>query len=630
MKELKAMLEERYKELLKKKGPQKAAQIMKKEYFATGPDKKNLKKSVRDFQKKYGYSLKSISSKEETLQNRMKHAEACFDAMLDVVKKSAMQQMLLEKIAKEQLKKANVVLPRGKAVETYRCLHEMMHLENTPEAKLHNEQVVSLMLYNQKLISEDKFKALRTEQMKNANIIGISDFVKMEAESPKETLLDLIKTEIASFKREAEGAEKSAADILNIKENNPEKLKKAFRTIYASQAELLKTGANLYLSSPYYWQNAAAQEEVQWAREEMFNYGCRNNMKYQSLNNIVNPYFAIMEPEEMSDCYQRGKIRLNQDDSYSALNRYVFDAGKFLSERSEFNKVENDKAFNKKLEKAGMQGAQESLCAHGFIVYKKDNDVVITKNGVSSLAPLKIDWKLAKPTELLKTNFRAEIRDLCEQSAERNKKKSSPAYDNMVTKLKDIQSMSKALTDDLSEGDLSQCRVRLEKLKEEAEKYLAHKEDDFRKRNKPVPEDGYKNHYSELARSSYERKRIELAESVLKFAEGKLAAIDLVGKYMTTMANKAVQFEDPNPAMNRPEMINAGGDIAGNAAKEKEDKKEEKKQAKVLTNINEIINEKDKEEGKEHKEKTQKNSGSNQIVKENPKLQMDPLAKKGF
>ena len=132
---LQADLTEKFKELMKKKDPQKAAQIIKKEYFATGPDKKNLKKSVRDFQKQYGYTLKEMTAKEETLQKRMKHAEACFDATLEIAKEEAMKEMLLDKTVEDQLKRANVVLKKNKFVSTFRSFQALMHLGNTPEAK---------------------------------------------------------------------------------------------------------------------------------------------------------------------------------------------------------------------------------------------------------------------------------------------------------------------------------------------------------------------------------------------------------------------------------------------------------------------------------------------------------------
>lgn len=630
---LQADLTEKFKELMKKKDPQKAAQIIKKEYFATGPDRKNLKKSVRDFKKQYGYTLKEMTVKEETLKKRMKHAEACFDATLEMAKEEAMKEMLLDKTIEDQLKRANVVLKKNKFVSKFRSFHALMHLENTPEANQHNEKVVSLMLYNQGLIDRDQFVTLRKEQMKKIYKSGIEDFANAEADSKKEQLLKLIKNEVASLQETAKDAEKGAADVLNINENDPEKLKKAIRAIESSRVSLLRTGHTVYEFSDYHWGQNATEEEKHWANENMNNYGCGNDVKYRVITGMSNPYSSIIEPLELVEysntLSDHERMVLSRDEA-SAFSNYMHDAGTILYYDVAEQRKTKEKDFEKKLETAGMQGAEKKQYPNGFTVYKKDDDIVIMKNEMNSLVPLKMELKPAKPTELVKANFKAEMVNFCEQYTERNKgvRGSSPAYDDMQQDLKRLRTISKNFPTDANEGNLTQYKYAFETLKTKAEAYLRHKEDDFRKRNIEEPEGGYKDH-SQLAKNSYERKRIELAESILKFTNGKLEALDLAGKYKATMARKEALFAEPNPAMNQPEIINAGGNVADKDENAKEAQKEKNPKDKIPTNIKELEKEQNKLEGKEKtKEKRTKSSGN--IMEENNKLQLDPPAKKGF
>lgn len=627
MKQLQEALTIKFKELLKKKDPQKAAQIIKKEYFATGPDKKNLKKSARDFKKKYGYTLRRSSDDEQVLQERMKHVEACFDATLEVAKETAMRQMLLDKIAKKQLKSAKVKLNKKQFVNTFRSLHDLMHLENTPEANQHNEKVVSLMLYNQKLITEDQFVALRTEQMKKANIAGIEDFVALEAGDPKTPLLDLIKSEAASLQEKAQYAEKGTEDILNFYQNNPEKLKKAFRAVEASRADLFRTGFLIYEDNNYGWNKNATEQELAWVKENLDRYGCRNSTKYAPLDSMSNPYMSIMGITEMIECYDYGKVR-NIEDDYSALGRYRYDVGLGLSPYALMSRMENDQKFNQNLEAMGMQGAKKTSYTLGFTVYKKGDDVLIARDTLSSTAPFKMKRDVAKPTEFFKANIRADVSELYEQYKECNTGTGSQAYDNIERALKNIKIATETFPDDTSKGSLDEYKEMFKNLKTMAKTYLEHKESDFRKRGITEPEGGYTNH-SQLAKNSYERKRIELAESILKFTNSKIEAIDLVKQYKDTR-DKLDKVQDINPTMNQPEIINAEVNVADKKDEnEKENQPEKNPKDKIPTNIKELEKEQNKLEGKEKtKEKRTKSSGN--IMEENNKLQLDPPAKKGF
>ena len=497
MKQLQEALTIKFKELLKKKDPQKAAQIIKKEYFATGPDKKNLKKSARDFKKKYGYTLRRSSDDEQVLQERMKHVEACFDATLEVAKETAMRQMLLDKIAKKQLKSAKVKLNKQQFVNTFRSLHDLMHLENTPEANQHNEKVVSLMLYNQKLITRDQFVALRTEQLKKANAVGIEDFVKAEADNPKEPLLDLIKSETASLQEKAQYAEKGTEDILDFYQNNPEKLKKAFRAVEASRADLFRTGFLIYEDNNYGWNKNATEQELAWVKENLDRYGCRNSTKYAPLDAMSNPYMSIMGITEMIECYDYGKVR-NIEDDYSALGRYRYDVGLCLSPYALMSRVENDQKFNQNLEAMGMQGAEKTSYTLGFTVYKKGDDVLIARDTLSSTAPFKMKRNVAEPTDFFRANLFADVTELYEQYKECNTGTGSPQYDNMDAALKRIRTISELFPSD--SGSFDQYIELFKGLQTKAEEYLEHKEDDFRRRRIPEPEGGYKDH-SQLAAS---------------------------------------------------------------------------------------------------------------------------------
>ncbi len=529
----------KFVKLLKSKDPEKAARIIKKEYFATGPDKEDLEKSVSDFSKKYGYILKSSDS--SVRNRRMKFAESRFDAMMEAAKEGAMREVLMDKLIAKQLKSAKVKLQKNQKVEKFSCLYDLMHLENTPEARLHNEKVVSLMLLNQGLISPEKYKTLRTNQLRKENRAD-NMLVEEEAADPKKSFLDLIRQEVAALQKNAKYAEQGALDIMDSKQNDPEKLRKAFHAIADSRRDILTKGHNLYEMDTYDWKRSATEDEKKWVEENLLNYGTGNADRYCQIYGLANPYFSIIEPEEMLEyriLNPKNKIGNPKDENFDALNQYFVDTGIASVDKHQLQKMDNEEKFEEKLKKLGMQGAQKSDYLNGFTVYKKDKDVVITKSEVRSLAPFTEKMRMTKHSELLCNNLTYELRDFMEQCQERNTGRSSPSYQAMELSISNALVSGIAFRDEASHAEINEFKKSLVNLQKTADAYLKHKEADFRKRRIPQPVGGYKNH-SRLAKNSYERKRIELAESILKFTKNKLEVINLTNQYRETLSKSSL------------------------------------------------------------------------------------------
>ncbi len=552
-KTLQEALTEKFVKLLKSKDPEKAARIIKKEYFATGPDKKDPMKSAMDFKKKYGYTLKmanKLDGENEQAQHRMEHAEACFDAMAETAKEGAMRQVLMDKLIAKQLKSAKVKLQQNQKVEKFRCLFDMMHLGNTPEAKLHNEKVVSLMLLNQGLITPEKYKMLRTNQLRKANRAD-NRLVEEEAADPKKSFLDLIRQEVASLQENAKYAKQGASDILNVDQNDPERLKKAFRAITDSHRDLLTTGLNLYEMKAYNWKDSATEDEIKWYKENLTNYGTRNVKKYGPIYGMANPFSAIMEPEEMLEYRSMkniNKIGNPKDENFDALNQYFVDIGETSNWKHELQKMENDKKFEDRIPDLGWPTARKKEYLQGFTVYRNGDDVLITKSEMCSLVPYTEKLRMAKPAEFATDKLMAELAEFREQYKERNTGRSSESYDAINNVLENVYWTSFSIPNQANCVGLLPIKEQLEELQKLTNAYLKHKEEDFRKRRIPEPEGGYKNH-SSLAKNSYEKKRIELAESMLKFTKSKLKAIELTTKYEETvlargMEDKLLRYPD--------------------------------------------------------------------------------------
>ena len=575
----------KFQELLETKTPEKAAAIIKKEYYSTGPDRKNLKKSVREFRKNYKVLPETMKASKTELKQKMKHMDACFDAILEDTKEVAMKRVLLQNTIEQQLKSANVVLKENQTVDDFRCLHDLMHLENTPEAELHNNQVVSLMLYNQGLIEEEQFRKLRTGQLDKAKKPG-KDLVDSEVKDKKKALVNLVRDEVTSLKKKAEGAENLVSDILNVNENDPEKLKKAYRAIGASHSYLFDTGERMFSTSTYGWDKTATEDEKKWAKENLDKFGTENECKYYVTPVIANPYSAIISPEDIIDYMQshRGSVSNVEADDFSLVVQYVGDTGKLWNEYM-VQIAQNNTNYEKgKLEKAGMSGAKSIPYGHGLTVYKKDEDVLITKNEIKSWVPCTVELREAKPNELLKEKLSSEIIETLEQYKERNKWKSSKTFNELERSLNAVRDMSGNIKEDITKEDLEQYRNVFKELQSKANAYLEHKEKDFRKRNIPEPEGGYKKH-SRLAKSDYEKKRILLAESILKFTKKKMEVLDLTGKYIDTLEKKKDLLQEKKNVKN------------GNEAKNEN----EFRRNATLTNINELENEKGNPTGEKNK-----------------------------
>ncbi len=505
--------------------PEKAKENARQSFLKFGPDRKNLKKSLKEYRKNNpGHSAaKFLTATEAELQERMRHSSLCFDAMMDVAAEAAQKRVCLdETIAR--------MLGKDASLNALRCMWDLMETGKTPEAKDHNEHVVMLMALNEGDITDEQYRQFRVKQLteKAPNAAEIAD---NELNDRANALFTLMKKKAEALHKEAEGFEQALQDIMNVQEMDPEKLKKAYKIVDAATCSLLRCGNSAMNDAKTHYGWDFTPEEERWIKTNMDDFGCANDRAARLVSNVANPYFAILDSVELMGSFDKPTLKKGEDLVFSPLARFCHEAQFQAGGELITNIGEVEKDFKTELNRLGMRDARGEEHSLFFKIYKKDGDVLVTKNEVVSRSPISTKVELDAAGDLVGERFRSEIEDFCEMCDARNKWTSSKAFNKMKDELKGLRNTT--LSSNPSSEELDRFEKGIEALKKKTEIYLEKKQKDIAKRNKGTE-----------GKNDYEKNRIDFAKKLKAFTEEKLEQLQLVKAHQMTRQKQMAAERD--------------------------------------------------------------------------------------
>ncbi len=577
-----------------------------KECRASGPDRKDLRGSLRKFWKKAklscpNYVPKLFNASEEELQRRMRHADACLEAMSDACMEEAKyagqmvdtidslfgakgsarklfgEKWSLSNLTEEEKENPDAVL------QGLRGLKELLDLRDTPEARENNERVVMLMALNERKISEADYRTMRESQLKARHPQTYQKMIKDELEHSFDELFKMMQTHVETKQAKYHSADmkKHRECIVDMNETDPQKLREAYKVVFSGTSEIAMNGKWIAgkLEGVYKDRNGRPIQPTEQQKSLLRQYES-DEIDYRSeitpLSAMANPYTAILDQHELVDFIMPTLATYEHEakNEIDALFDFTVDTGEmFMLIRGTEDRQQSIEAQLKEvLERTGMQDAVKKDTKHPEThVYEKDGQKLILRNeyDVFNNPHIRADV----PGKLINYDLNARLSELDEICIERDQGWGSKAYTEMRNALHVLKDAK--LSDNPTTAELNALQKKLEDMQKKVDAYME------RKRRQRVA----KGDHEVIGGKPYEQKRISFARELGAFTQDKLAAIETIRNHQAVMQRGLGEI---NADLNQP------------APAMRESRPAEDHPRLTLTNINELLKEQNAEKAEEH------------------------------
>ncbi len=545
-------------------------------FKATGPDRSNLKGALRDICKKNksdhpNFAPKLFNASEEELQKRMRHADACMEAMKDAILDGAEQRLRMYDTI------AHLFGPNGKAKEllgpdwelsgirpeyksqisfqinSLRFMWDLMDIRDVPEAKEHNERAIMLAALNERKISEEDYRKIRESQLKDRYPETYQSMIKQELEHSFDEMFDMMRASVETkrAKRNSVEMQRHLACVCDVNETDPKKLSNAYRALFDGCSEIGMNGTYIHGEIQRVYKNPdgskikLTQQQLDILKiYETEDCKYRNQMSIPAM--MANPYSAILDQQELADFnFVDPKLPPKSVAHMNALFLVGVGANTIIdNRRSEEYRAAKETKTRTLLESTGMQGAEKRDTQHpGIHVYEKDGQKLIVRNEHDIFGDLHV--RADVPGQLISCDLNLRLSELDETCAERDQGWGSKAYTAMRNALHALKDTT--LSDNPTAAELKAFQKKLEDMQEKVDAYME------RKRRQRTA----KGDMDVIGGKPYEQQRISFARELGAFTQDKLAAIETIRNHQAVMQRGLGEINgDPNqpaPAMREPE-----------------------------------------------------------------------------
>ncbi len=578
-----------------------------KEYKATGPDRSNLKQALKDLQKTQNsrypnFIPKLLDASEEELQQRMRHADACMEAMRGSLLVEQEQLLCMYDTVDRLFGKGgsarkvlgadwhpSKISPEDrddltKVVSSFRGLQELLDLGTGPEAQERNDRVIMLMALNERKISEEDYRTLRESQLSARYPDNYQEMVQRELDHPFDELFDMIRQSVESKRalRYSPEMEKHRACIADVNETDPNKLAAAYDALYtAGCSHIAFVGSSMLAAMKSEYKDRNGVCPLTKAHQDLMKAWEDDECEYQKTLHasavMSNPYSAILDPTEFTD-FEMVMPVLPESAAGDAMHA-LKDLGNSTASETQYVRISEryqaarDARIQEQLAHAGMQDAVKKNTQHPEMhVYEKDGKQLILKNETDLDGNPHVRADI--PGKLINFDLKQRLSELDERCQERDQSWGSKAYTEMRKALHAMQGAT--ISDNPSAAELKALQQKLENVQQKVDAYME------RKRRQRVA----KGDEEVIGGKPYEQERIRFARELGAFTQDKLAAIESIRSHQANMQRGLdAAVNGPQEAMREPE----GGDLH-----------------RVRTSIHEIVNEKNAEAGGKKPGKTDK------------------------
>ncbi len=308
-------------------------------------DSKNFQKHLDDFRKKKPAYVKGnpkhfkthLEGDNEEMQRRLGYSVKCRKAMLDIHKRYMERHQTLWNETVVQVFGAARSGKPTKDVKPLRWMDRLLRADGSPESQAHNEKLVTLAAWRNRVIDADQFQALRASyyQKNGKSVEEAQMLAQQERDYGMDALLDMYRQKVNDTYHRSDEIMEAGRAILS---GNCRNVEAAYEILLAAGEGIYlafdsKDAMNNMLDSPAF-RNAEARRAG--LLEESLHYegllGGINAIVEMSTDVVPSPQYAYLDPADLQKSgvgmLESGSLGKDWDAVYAnnvneAINRMV-------------------------------------------------------------------------------------------------------------------------------------------------------------------------------------------------------------------------------------------------------------------------------------------------------------------
>ena len=479
----------------------------------------------------------------EVMKQRYDYSVKCMEVMQQIVREHVQRAVIFDETAKQLFREdfgaevLNQVHPR-------RWFENLLRLDDTPEAKAHNELVVSLVMLGESYARNDReagdarFRRVRLDYYQNT--MGMSQHdaelaVIDEVDYGLQKLVDLTE-EAMEHNPTLEQSDAARDAILSgAAENEPGGLERAYRTIMNPGSAIAWNIANACDDFNSFGMNVNKADFRKYEMDSSSVHDC-------VIQHVANPFYAILDAAELVNAGASGlPPRRGDPPQNNAAQSYGGDLFNGLYQSREDYALKALPRFA--LTASNSAGVRNQPNDIKIYSDRKGHTVIVACDPVDLSDGLILGNHLDMPGRLLSSaGYSDKIEELLKKSTEKDRfMRSSGQYRDLKRAL---NAMPKQIPDNLSVQEARELERKFADLKKAARAYLKRKDDQFAERGTTEGKD------------DYEKTRYAFAKAALDFTDEMDTRVKFIREHTETMEKVlAVEAEDArNPIPGDPNL----------------------------------------------------------------------------
>lgn len=465
----------------------------------------------------------------EQMEQRYAYSQKCMAVMEQLVAEHIQRDKVFEDTA-QRLFGQDFGDQIKQKVDQRRWLEQLMRLDDTPEARQHNERVVSLVMLgeaharNEGAAGEKIFRRVRTEALTKAHpewsAFELRLHLAAELSDPMGKLLDLAETAMKNgpSRQEADAA-RDAILSGTAEQSYPGGLEGAYRKLINPSSHISWNIANACDDVRSFGGDLTKEEQrLRFHPYEMNSISTHGNV----VELTSNPFYAVLDPAGLVNSGCAG-LPGHDGEEFNTNAAPAFGSdivNGLLASRDAIMWQELPRFALTSSNKGGIRNQPNNV---GIYTNQRGRTVIIVSDPVSIGNGLSTAPHTDRPGQLVNmTGYSQKITDLLQESTRNdNFMHSSGKYRALKRAL---NAMPREFPDNPTVEQAKKLEQRLSNLKEAAEAYKKRKDNQFKKRG------------TREGKDPYEKARYAFGKSVLDYIEEIERSVKFVREHTETMA----------------------------------------------------------------------------------------------
>ncbi len=500
------------------------------------PTGQQLQQALKDYMpllKQYAQDYVSPEFTPEEMEQRYTYSKKCMTVLEKLVEEHIQRDTVFKDTAKRLF--GEYV---GSRVDQRRWIEQLMHLDNTPEAERHNEEVVALAMLGEAYgkrdgpAGEERFRQARRERCAKDHpewdAARINAEVNRELSGAMNRLMDLTESAMRNNPSLAEADVARDAILSGTAETSyPGGLEGAYRKLINPGSTISWNISNTCDDFRYFGAELTKEEQKRRFRPyEMNSCSTHGNV----VEHVANPFYAVLDAAGLVNSGAVGLPKHNGEaDFFNAAQSFGEDTVNGLL--ASCNDIKWRVLPRFALTSSDSKGVRGMANEIGIYSNGNGRTVIIVSDPLSLDNGLRADPHTDMPGRLLNaTGYSQKITDFLQESTRNDRfMHSSGKYRDLKRALR---AMPREIPDNLSVEEARKLERCLTNLNKAADAYIQRKNDQYEERGADIEgRDPY------TGKDPYEQARYAFGKSVQEYAGEIKKHVKLIREHTETMAN---------------------------------------------------------------------------------------------